>query len=1164
MNLTPDQERAVAVTGIDMCVRAGAGSGKTRVLIERAVRLLTREEDPLRLSEILAITFTEKASLEMKVRLADELEKHRGPAARAQVQWAWVGTIHGFCARLLRENAVEAGVDPSFAVLDEERARALLVQVFDDTAVDWTSRRGDDLALLARVDLPDPTRDVLKLYSTVRGAGVAPADLVVAGSDPEEARVHLARAVADLETVRDLLPGATPAGRRVAEKALRRLPALQDALLNLPDLVAFEELVADFRKAVPLRMKGELKEVLKAVKEESVPGALAAIAGEWVEPAMGVLREFIVDLDRRYQGLKNETGVLDFTDLESRALDLLTLHPEVREGIAGRFKQILVDEYQDVNPLQEQIIRLLRSPGNHFAVGDVKQSIYGFRHAEPGLFKVCAEEAGDEGTVDLAANFRSSPGLVEFTNHCFGKLFESQELVQWRDMDAGADYLSATHPEVEIMLTEGENTEDYREQEARALAARIREIVDGGEFTLRRGSERQGERIGYRDIAILFRALGDLKIYERALEDHDVPYYVVKGGGYYQAREVVDLLDLLRIVHNPRDEIALAAVLRSPFAGLSDDALLALASARPKEGRIADLLTAEDPLPGQPGDGGLLQDDEEKWSRFKVLFLELRDLAGRVPLRKLVMTAIERSGYSDAVWVLRGGRRHVANFRKALALAESFEGVTDLAGFVRALADMKSREVRETEAPTGGEAEDVVRILTVHGAKGLEFPVVFLPELSRGSPKTAIPIHFNYDAIAATALSRGSPKTAIPIHFNRGTIAVRALSPSNGKFATPAYSRGEEERKRCEAQESLRVLYVAMTRAEEHLVLLARSAEDKKGSAGSWSALRSTLEIGTDEVPFGTSGRVARVIRTEPEREPVKFRVVLATRHRAQLSSGDPLEISGENEIAWARKMLSRVEFSSPPPDGTCYQNTISELLLYASCPRCYHHRYVLGIPRDLAEATGEERPEPTGSDELPATDRGIAVHDVLRVYDPHGQEELESVARRRLDALRPGGYPDDFIADVVRMVRSFYQSETGREVLAADPESVRREMPFFVRWEIEDPDTADLLLRGQIDLLYPRPNGGLALIDYKTGHSKAARYEVQLRAYARALDLFNEERVTDAGLVYLHPSAPVRYAPITLNDQGDQELAEVAANFSRDLRRGFESELKHSADCPL
>jgi len=1144
VNLTSDQERAVAVTGIDMCVRAGAGSGKTRVLIERAVRLLTREEDPLRLSEILAITFTEKASLQMKVRLADELEKHRGPAARAQVQWAWVGTIHGFCARLLRENAVEAEVDPAFAVLDEERARALLTEVFDATAADWTSKRRGDLGLLARIDLPEPARDILRLYAVIRGAGVAPTDLVVARLDPEEARAHLTQCVQGLETVRDLLPGVTPAGRRVAEEALRRLPVLENALLNPPDLPAFESILADFWKAVPLRMKGELKEVLKAVKEEFLPGALAAIAGEWVAPAIGVLREFIVDLDRRYRGLKDETGVLDFTDLESRALDLLSRHPEVREGIAGRFRQILVDEYQDVNPLQEKIIRLLRSPGNHFAVGDVKQSIYGFRHAEPGLFKACAEEAGEEGTVDLAVNFRSSPGLVEFTNHCFGKLFEPQELVEWGDMDAGADYLPATQPEVEIMLTEGESIEDYRAREARALAGRIREIVDGGEFTLRRGSERQGERVGYRDIAILFRALGDLKTYERALEDHDVPYYVVKGGGYYQAREVVDLLDLLRIVHNPRDEIALAAVLRSPFGGLSDDALLALALARSKEGRMADLLYAEEPT------ADLLPDDLEKWSRFRALFLDLRDLAGRVPLRELVMTAIRRSGYGDAVWLLRGGRRHVANFRKALALAESFEGVTDLAGFVSALKDLKSREVRETEAPTGGEAEDVVRILTVHGAKGLEFPVVFLPDLSRGAPNTAIPIHFNYDA-----------------------IAVKALSTTGARHATPAHSRGEEERKRREVQESLRVLYVAMTRAEEHLVLLAREERDGKGSAGSFCALQSALEIGPEEAPFGTFGRVARVIRPVAAEEPMKFRVALATRHRAQLSAGDSLQISGEEEIAWARRMLSRVEFMPPLPDGTCYQNTISELLLYASCPRCYHDRYVLGIPRDFEEATrdsmGEDRPEPAGSDELPATadllatSRGIAVHEVLRVYDPHRKEELETVARRRLDALRPGGLPDDFTEDVIRMVRSFYESETGREVLAADPELVRREMPFFVRWEIEDPGIADLLLRGQIDLLYPRPNGGLALVDYKTGHSKAARYEVQLRAYARALNMFNEERVTDAGLVYLSPTAPARYVPINLDDQGDRELDEVAASFSRDLRRGFGPELKHSPGCP-
>ncbi len=1132
MNLTPDQERAVSVTGIDMCIRAGAGSGKTRVLIERAVRLLTREDDPLRLSEILAITFTEKAALEMKVRLADELEKHRGPSARAKVQWAFVLTIHAFCARLLRENAVEAGVDPSFRVLDEERARALLTESQDEVAGAYAAERREDLDLLARIYLKDPIADLSGLYATIRGAGLGPADVTIPEPDIEEVRLHLGRAMAGLASLPELMGKTNERGRSIAAAALEFLPGFEAALTGWPDYEAFESLVAEFTRAVPLNIAKALKEVLKPVREEHLPRARAALAALYTSPGLIVLREFLDALDRTYRHRKGEAGVLDFTDLEARAFALLAEHPEVRDGIAGRFRQILVDEYQDVNPLQEKIIRLLRSPGNHFAVGDVKQSIYGFRHAEPRLFKACAEESGEEGAVDLAVNFRSSPGLVEFTNHCFGTLFRTQSLVDWRAMESGAEYEPAAAPEVEILLSPGEGAADYRKHEARALAARIREMVRDETFTVRRGGDRQGERISYRDIAILFRTLRDLKLYERALEDQGVPCYVVKGGGYYQAREIVDLLDLLRIIRNPLDEIALAAVLRSPFAGLSDDALAVLALARKRDGRMGDLLARDDAPPDLP------VGDAENWARFVTLFRRLRDLAGRVPLRELLATALRESGYADAVWGFHGGRRHVANFRKALALAESFEGVADLAGFVRALEEMKNREVRETEAPTGGEAEDVVRILTVHGAKGLEFPVVFLPDLNRKGPT-------------------GSP----PLSFERGMIAVKALSPSGETQLTPAFRQAEEERKQREAEENLRVFYVAVTRAEEHLVLLAHDLEGKPGGPSFWDALQTVLDTGGEEAPFGESGRVARVVRADARLEPGPRRVTLFSRHASNLAAGVPLGIEGDAEAAWAAEMIGRVTRERPEEDGTCYQNTISELLLHSHCRRCYRDRIILGIPRTFEAPAGEDRPERAGDDELPATDWGIAVHEVLRVYRP-GKDDLAAVALRRTAALRPGGYPADFVETVVRMVRSFYESPVGIDVLAADPATVRRETPFLVRWGIADPHTPDLILRGQIDLLYPRPDGVLAVVDYKTGSSAAERYAIQLQAYARALTLFSEGRIGEAGIVFLADGKKARYESVALDEAADRDLDEKAARFARDLRDGLPPGLPHARGC--
>ncbi|MEN8149118.1 MAG: UvrD-helicase domain-containing protein [Planctomycetota bacterium] len=1112
--LTPDQARAVETAGVDLAVMAGAGSGKTRVLVERTVHLVTDEGIPLR--KILAITFTEKAAREMKERLAGALTGE----ARAEVEWAYVSTIHGFCARLLRENALEAGVDPAFEVLDEVSSTTMLAAAVREAGVRFRAEAPGEAVHFDRLALADPGASLLVLLRELRACDTAPADLEFPEPDGPALPGAIREVLASLDDLEVEAGDAPPKSVEKAERVLERRAAVEAALSSGPD-VALAAL-ASLKGVINLSVSKSMKEILKPLKGETIPRALGLAADLVAAPALAALRELLGRIDRDYARRKDETGVLDFADLELRALRLLREREGIREAVRARFEEILVDEYQDVNPVQEAILALIRTPGRHFAVGDVKQAIYGFRHADPRLFRDYGRGVPVAGRVFLADNFRSSPALVDFSNRCFSRLFADQDLVDWTDMVAPSDGAKEDGAGVEVVLAQGENAREARCAEATAIAARIREMV-----------AEEGFRYG--DVALLFRALPDVKIYERALEDAGVPYYVVKGGGFFQAREIVDLVCLLRTVRNPRDEIVLAAALRSPFAALSEDALAALVTeARRREELLGDLLEGDAYL------DGLGEGDAARWLAFRERFRRLRTLAARGSLGEVVRTAVDRSEIGTAVWLLSGGHRRAANFEKAAALAESLEGRFGFEEFLDVLEEYRAREVRETEAPTGGEHEDVVRLLTVHGAKGLEFPVVFVPDLTRTS-------------------GGGAPEL---LPGGRSVAAKVRRPDDDGAVETSAFAARKEERKAREAEESVRVLYVAVTRAERHLVLSA-PLTNRKPSAGSWYSL---LEGVTDLSGDAEDG--PRVVRVEPTEEAGPRRASLATRHLAALAASEPLGGTTAVDRAAAKELAARAEFDRPVPDGTPYQATISELLLWSACPRCHWTRYHLGVdenpvlrpaPAPAPDPDGEtEPPDRPGLDELPPTDRGIAVHEVLSVWDTRSGLAAKEAAKIRLSGWMPE-ISDETVDVVAELADSFYTSWIGREVLDADPRRVRREVPFLVRWRTGR-DLADLLLRGQIDLLYPRPDGTLHIVDYKTGLANE-KYEIQLLAYARAVREFAACEV-EASLVYLRPGTgpEVRTVPV-----GGDRMAAIegeADAFAAYLRDGGPVPLEHLPGC--
>ncbi|MHC4820095.1 MAG: UvrD-helicase domain-containing protein [Planctomycetota bacterium] len=1094
---TESQVRAIETRDRDVCVVAGAGSGKTSVLSARFAALVTDADCDL--ERLLALTFTEKAAVEMRERVAAIFREAGRRDLRFAVETAWIGTFHGFCARLLKENAVEAGVDPGFSVLsglDQE----LLLEEACEAAVDRCLQ--SEPATLERLALiPAPGGDLATLLSMLlhrcRGFDVPvgePFRRSAEPVDPTAARAALDAALADLSAESD---GFTDKAR---ERAHRVASAAAD-LDGSSDLRLLETANA-VAGAVNLQAGRRPKELLSAVKEAA--RALAAVAaGRLAAPVAATLAELLDEMDRIYFDLKEERGGLDFSDLERRALDLLRENDEVREEVRARFDHVLVDEYQDTNPVQERLLSLVRSEGRQFVVGDPKQAIYGFRGADHrGFERALADAVSVEGDVHLRDSFRSRPGVLAFANEVLAPAFAGggAAQVEYERLVPGVSFAEVEHPSVEVISVEGDGgVAALREVEAGHVADRLRSLLGEGGLTVSRvgdDGEPSGRPLRWGDAAILVRATASMKAYERALADRDIPYQVVQGGGFYEAREVVDLVRLLEAVENPRRELALAAVLRSPLAGLDDDALLALCDerGRRKNGNLADLLRGGARLSRVPAEG------RARFRRFAEVFRRLRLLSRSGRLGDLVEAAVEETGYGRAVLLRRDGRQAAANLRKVVRRARRFEaeGAGGPADFARALRRMRVREERETEAPMAGD--DAVSLLTVHQAKGLEWPLVVVPDAGRRPPAVSDPVLL-VDGEAGLALRVGSDR--VP---------------------TPQWDALKRERVARDGAESIRIFHVALTRAQEHV--LVSYCRPGRGGAGPWMAAveaavdgasfpdregETVVEVGDD----ATVPVLLRTVRAAGVTEARRRRSLYERRRRRFNAGRGPGGRVSHEERRAARTRLDALPGPPAPVDATPYLKTTSAELDREDDEREHWRRHVVGVPTRPALPLAEEPRRllrPGDDDEHHREDgpghavsrriRGVVVHAVLGTMDLVNDDlaAVRGQVTARLAEELQAPAPESVVDEVCGWIERFRATDLGRsvaEAAASRPQEVLREIAFLSREN-------GVLLRGQMDLLYRDAEGRWTVVDYKASKppSRAGgrrRYERQVLRYARA-----------------------------------------------------------------
>lgn len=809
MQLNAEQQAAIAIDDSKV-VSAGAGTGKTTVLTLRYLALL---ESGLKPAEIVAITFTRKAARELRERieqfLADKIAaggQQKWKEARNQLVTAPISTIHAFYSTILRRYPLEAGLEPGFRVLEEVEADILLHKALSNLIYQGWRRKCPHLALLSQVHGSGAAEDggslasqLRELYTLVRNRGILVEDLALSKDYRnlprwQQSRDDYCNHVATEPQVAEQL-GQRGLDNRERIQVRRALADMgeQLAAVDSPEalLACYHRLakLASFSGSRVNEQKRFVGGATQFLKQLLSAGVVPLIA----DAVLAQLRE----LDRNYSHLKQQQNSVDYADLQVRVWKLLKGHGHVAAELRTWFKVFLVDEFQDTDRLQEKIIRLLAeengsipggSPGRLFVVGDEKQSIYRFRGAEVQVFHDVRRDltaANPQRNLAITVNYRSRRPLIDLTNKLFSQLLgQENNGTGYIQLSAARDSQQDVCAQLLVCKKEGEQT--LAEAEGIQLAALIRNMVEEKQ---RLATDAQGASrvVRYGDIAVLLRSRTHLRQYEHQLRLAGVPYVVVGGIGFYQQPEVVDLANILRVVDNRLDRLSLVAVLRSPLFSLNDDSIMALCDGVDSG---SCLLASNPELAGQ---------QQQLWERARRIILQLHNCRHRLGPREMLEKIIALTRYREMVLARFGGLQCYANVEKLLALAEEFEqlGSRQLGEFLAWLEQAAAKP--EGEGQVDSEKADAVRIMTIHASKGLEFPVVVLPACN-------------------TRLAA-----------RRGRLL---LDQAGGLVFRPAWQCSvwekwaEEERKR-DVEEFKRLLYVAVTRAEDWLAVLA--AEKDKG-----------------------------------------------------------------------------------------------------------------------------------------------------------------------------------------------------------------------------------------------------------------------------------------------------------------------------------------------
>jgi ATP-dependent helicase/nuclease subunit A len=1181
--LTPSQRQAVAARG-NVLVMAGAGTGKTRTLVARCLDCLERERASL--DELLVVTFTEAAAAEMRQRLRKSLEEKSAaapgenfwPEQIARFDLAHIGTLHSFCLKLVREHFHELGLDPQLAILDEGETHRLAGETLDGQfQAHYAGEDQFSLAVQTLIQIHGGGRDekiralILRLhnYSQTRpdAAGwLAEQIQRFSATEPADWQRWLLAAIADWrdEWLSRLgTPVSDPAGFSLSTKGAgsetgappnEKAAELTGILSRLKKNFT-RELAAEILEQIisadgnwPARRKTVLRRPLEDLFDDAeFLAALAPVKNgndplaedwSWVRSDMETLLRLAREFAGHFSERKRTDGVLDFHDLEQFALKLLwdfggDKPTATAEIWRTRLRFVFVDEYQDINAAQDKIISALSRGGtnaNRFLVGDVKQSIYRFRLADPTIFRDYAKNwHGENGQViPLAENFRSREPLLDFANSVFGLLMHEEIGGVAYDEDAElkfgspatrADFSAAKNPvpraELLLRLKPGRSEASADDEltdltdadkEAWLVARHLKKLV-ADEHKIWDDEKKLFRAVGWRDVAVLLRSpAGKAEIFAKQFELAGVPLVVARGG-FFDSSEILDLLSLLQLLDNPLQDVPCIAVLRSPLVGLSLDELAEIRLA----GKDKHFWTALNSI----------QNPKPKIQKFLERFSRWRKLAKLNSLSECLETVLAETLYADWLRAQPRGAQRAANLECFLNLAQSFDQFQrqGLFRFLKFIAAQQAAEV-EPEVPAVA-TENAVRLMSIHQSKGLEFPVVVLPDLSK---------KFNEQDLHGEI-----------IFDEEFGLCPKVKPPSSGRrYPSLPHWLAQRRQKRELRGEELRLLYVALTRARDTLILSAGITE--KSWLEQWSQPEPvTVQCIADANSFADWLGLWFSVQTQKskiqgamqgELPYLRWRLV----EDEELAGTDKAEggrQKAETDLpvldeATAKRLRAVLNWEYPQPAATKQKAKASVTELRRAAEEMDDEAEpVFARPFSAAK----HRKSKIENRKLSAAETGTAHHRFLQNFALEKAGDLAAEA----DRLVRENYlsADERVVLDLDALAAFWNSELGRKI-RANPVSVRRELPFTARFspvEIAQIKGEKLqaglenefvVVQGVADLVVLLPQETW-LVDFKTDDvgagelpAKINAYTPQLQFYAAALEKIFARKVTLQALHFL------------------------------------------------
>lgn len=1210
MAWTNEQQAAIDSRGQTLLLSAAAGSGKTAVLVERIIRRLLDREYPIDIAELLVVTFTKAAAAEMRDRIGTALMKAlsetKDPRVERQLALlpsAQISTLHAFCQHVIRKYFYTIDLDPAFSIAGEEELNLLRRQVLEDVFLSYYeddekasilypladmfgSDRGDDILMDTVSRMYTYARSLAWpehwLKEAARAYDVAPDavidDMVWAGPIKDAVRRILEEDARLYDGVlyhlRQREAFAPACDTFVAEQAALRQAAQARSwndlsrfvrAIDFPRLKSLRKL-SDDDKAVWERCKKVRDDVKKDVIKTLQPVYFSATPEEWLDgmramkPVMDGLVTLTLDFAKAYGAAKKEKGWIDFSDLEHFCLQILLApdaspeHPvpsAAAEELRSQYEEVFIDEYQDTNGVQELITRLVSGEDNRFMVGDIKQSIYRFRLADPTLFlekyqSFSRDEKAVQRCIDLGRNFRSVPVVLDAVNAVFSRAMtaeaagmdygEREKLYAGRQAPDDERWIGGP-VEVDIVPTPSDEEDDDGstafEKECRFIAGRIGELLASGRMAARKDGTL--EPLSYRHIVVLLRSMaGKADVLIQALQEGGIPSYAEQSGGYFAAVEVQVMLALLRCIDNPEQDLAMAAVLRSPLVGLDETALAGV--------RLAGDGTLWQNLPAFVASLPDGVDEKEDLQQFMAAFDSWRTYSRRHGVAELLQRLYDDTAYVDFVGAMPGGDVRQANLKALYDRARQYEeaGFRGLFRYLQLMDKMKEDGLDLAPAKVVSEKEDVVRIMSIHKSKGLEFPVVFVADMGK-------------------AFNRRDTQDQILFH-NRLGIGLKQYDPEwRMSYPTLIWSGIAAQLRWEGTAEEERILYVAMTRARDQLILTGHSSHIDRD----WQRWTSRLNPAQAKsyfdwvmpaalAPFGAKAD-ADYARPGAAWQDAVWQVRIAKAVPAGTVEegaydGEPRlealrrgDLTGTPVPSWLDEQLSW-QYAYPQAVRTAAKFSVSEVKrryqelhsdeLQDEADLSVPAAAVISTAPGEADAFAALPPWLAGEEAaVSGAQRGTALHKALQYITP-AADQTTATLRHEIDAFVRQGLLSREEAKLVYVpvLAAFCRSDIGRR-MAESPE-LHREYPFTVLLAGGDPlpeteKGEQILIQGVIDCLF-REDDAWILVDYKSDRLETAdafrsRYAVQLALYKRAVEQITHRPVEETYIYSLHLQQEIR-----------------------------------------